>query len=99
MISVGAVVLVGCYAVMRRTRRVCLWSRGEGTGHLYLHHAWIRPGIKPSMQRRMLMKESAEQRPDLIQTAIGGKRMAMRPRKISEQDMVVCIYMRCRVAM
>lgn len=65
------------------------------------------------MQRRMLIRESAEQRPDLIQTrgecqrvwrewgenrwrldcrcdlpAIGGKRMAIRPKKMSPQDIL-----------
>jgi len=40
------------------------------------------------MQRRMLMMESAEQMPHLTQTAIGGKRMAMRPRKISDEHIV-----------
>lgn len=34
------------------------------------------------------MRESALQRPDLIQTAMGGKRMAIRPRKMSPADMV-----------
>ena len=35
------------------------------------------------MQRRMLMMESTEQMPRLTQTAMGGKRIAMRPRKMS----------------
>lgn len=37
------------------------------------------------MHRRMLITESAEQIPHLTQTARGGKRMAMRPRKISAE--------------
>ncbi len=37
------------------------------------------------MHRRMLMMESAEQMPHLTQTAIGGKRMAIRPRKMSDE--------------
>ena len=48
--------------------------------------------MNPSMQRQMLMRESAEQIPHLTQTAIGGKRMAMRPRKMSvEHILKVCI--------
>jgi len=43
------------------------------------------------MQRRMLIRESAVQRPDLIHTAIGGNRMAMRPRKRSPQDMAMVV--------
>lgn len=34
------------------------------------------------------MMESAEQMPHLTQTAIGGKRMAMRPRKMSDEHIV-----------
>lgn len=33
-----------------------------------MYQAWRRPGRKPSMQRRMLMRESAEQRPHFTQT-------------------------------
>ena len=40
------------------------------------------------MQRRMLMMESAEQMPHLTQTAMGGKRMAMKPRKMSDEHMI-----------
>ena len=35
------------------------------------------------------MRESAEQMPDLTQTAIGGKRMAIKPRKRSEEHMLI----------
>jgi len=45
--------------------------------------------MKPSMHRQMLMRESAEQMPDLTQTAIGGKRMATRPRKRSEEHILI----------
>lgn len=48
-----------------------------------VHQACRRPGRKPKQQRQMLMRESAEQTPRLIQTAMGGKRMAIKPRKIS----------------
>ena len=34
------------------------------------------------------MRESAVQMPDLIHTAIGGKRMARRPRKMSPEHMI-----------
>jgi hypothetical protein len=49
-----------------------------------MYQACRRPGSQPSMHRRMLMMESAEQMPHLTQTAMGGKRMAMRPRKMSD---------------
>ena len=53
-----------------------------------MYQACKRPGRYPSTQRAMLIKESALQRPRLIHTAMGGKRMAITPRKISPQDMV-----------
>jgi len=53
-----------------------------------MYQAWRRPGMKPSTQRRMLMTLSAEQMPHLTQTAMGGKRMARTPRKISEEHML-----------
>lgn len=60
-----------------------------------MYQAWRRPGRKPSMQRRMLIRESAEQRPRLTQTARGGNRMAIKPRKISDEHIFdlldVCI--------
>jgi len=33
-----------------------------------MYHACKRPGRKPSIQRQMLMRESAEQTPDLTHT-------------------------------
>jgi len=53
------------------------------------------------MQRQILMRESAEQMPHLTQTAIGGKRMAIKPRKRSEEHIVMFVtdwYYRCGVA-
>jgi hypothetical protein len=55
----------------------------------HLHHACNSPGRKPNMQRQMLIRESAEQIPHLTQTAIGGKRMARSPRKISVEHIVM----------
>jgi len=43
------------------------------------------------MQRQMLMRESAEQMPHLTQTAIGGKRMAIKPRKRSEEHIAMFV--------
>jgi hypothetical protein len=48
-----------------------------------MYQACRSPGSQPSIHRRMLMMESTEQMPRLTQTARGGKRMAMRPRKMS----------------
>lgn len=42
-------------------------------------------------QRRMLIMLSALQMPLFTQTAMGGKRMAMRPRKMSLPHMVVLV--------
>ena len=44
--------------------------------------------MNPSMQRRILITESAEQMPHLTHTAMGGKRMARRPRKMSEEHIL-----------
>ena len=91
-----------------------------------MYHACRRPGRKPSMHRQMLMRESAEQMPDLTHTveqlvicpietetlyqienvghlangttsrnalwwrnvpAMGGNRMAISPRKRSDEHM------------
>jgi len=54
-----------------------------------MYHAWRRPGMNPRQHRRMLMRESAEQRPVLTQTARGGKRMAIKPRKMSEEHILI----------
>jgi hypothetical protein len=58
---------------------------GEGD----IHQACKRPGMNPSMQRQMLIRESAEQIPHLTQTAMGGKRMAIRPRKMSVEHILL----------
>lgn len=43
------------------------------------------------MQRRMFISESQLHIPDFIQTASGGKRIAMMPRKISPPDMTALV--------
>lgn len=43
------------------------------------------------MQRRMFINESQLHIPDFIQTASGGKRIAMMPRKMSPPDMMALI--------
>lgn len=50
------------------------------------------------MQRRMLMRESAEQMPHLTQTATGGNRMAIRPRKMSDERHITEIWISCRIS-
>jgi hypothetical protein len=35
-----------------------------------MYQAWRRPGTQPSMQRQILMRESAEQMPHLTQTVV-----------------------------
>lgn len=40
-----------------------------------MYQACSSPGMYPSMHRAMLMKESAEQTPDFIQTVMNGFRM------------------------
>ena len=66
------------------------FEKGEGgDGRRSVHQACKRPGMNPSMQRQILIRESAEQIPHLIQTAMGGKRMARRPRKISVEHMLL----------
>jgi hypothetical protein len=38
------------------------------------------------------MRESAEQIPHFTQTAMGGKRMAIKPRKISDVHMLIVVF-------
>lgn len=67
---------------------------GNGIAGKNLHQACKRPGMNPSMQRQMLIRESAEQIPHLTQTAMGGKRIAIRPRNMSvEHILMVCIVL------
>lgn len=55
---------------------------GRGEGEQY--QACSNPGKYPRQQSARLMSESAVQIPFLIQTAMGGKRMARRARGRSE---------------
>lgn len=50
-----------------------------------MYQACRRPGRKPRQHRRMLISESAEHIPRFTHTARGGKRMAIKPRKMSEE--------------
>ena len=49
------------------------------------------------LHKAMLMRESAEQRPRLTHTASGGKRMAIRPRKMSLPHMLLVMRIACVV--
>jgi len=68
----------------QRARRFGRGRRGEGAKRSITYQACINPGTNPRQQSAMLMSESAVQMPHLIQTAIGGKRMARRVRGRSE---------------
>ena len=52
-----------------------------------IYHEWMTAGNHPSIRRHMFIKESHEHSPVFTHTAIGGKKIASTPRKISPQLM------------
>ena len=63
---------VSCGEMMK----ICLSSSSNiiGWGSLrMIYHAWIIPGIHPSIQSNMLMRKAQEQQPLLMHTGRGGK--------------------------
>ena len=56
-----------------------------------MYQAWIKPGMKPSIQRRILMAESLEHTPRRIHTGNGGKNTERTINKRSERQMHIVL--------